>query len=164
MGRIKAKQTISCYQKKDFKHLYQKQNNDINTWHFTFLMDSNTHNLQMSLEFQEKWVDILCFISPTILICNNNNNYWETLQAVNYINWNVKSWGRFYIDDFGDIAYSLRINYNTLNSMPQESIKEIETAVDYYSDLFIPLLNVAQGNKTFDETKLFINDMWGGLG
>lgn len=47
--------------------------------------------------------------------------------------------------------------------MPQESIKEIEATVDYYSDLFIPLLNVSQGNKTFDETKLFINDMWGGM-
>lgn len=163
MIRIEAKQTIEHFINKDFKYLYQKQNIDINTWHFTFRMDSNTHNLQMSLEFQEKWVDILCFISPTILTCNNNNNFLETLQTVNYINWNVKSWGHFYIDDFGDIAYSLRINYDSLNSMPQESIKEIETTVDYYSDLFIPLLNVSQGSKTFDETKLFINDMWGGI-
>ena len=85
------------------------------------------------------------------------------MKTINYINWNIKSWGRLYVDDFGDIAYSLRINYDILNSIPQESIKEIEATVDYYSDLFIPLLDVSQGKKSFDETKLFINDMWGGI-
>lgn len=158
MTKIEAINFIENQLKQDFKYLCKI---NINTIHLSFTMDSNTHSLQMSLAFQKKWVDILCFISPTILTCNNN--FWETLQTVNYINWNIKSWGRFYIDDFGDIAYSLWINYDILNSMPQESIKEIEATVDYYSDLFIPLLNVSQGNKTFDETKLFINDMWGGM-
>lgn len=102
MTKIEAINFIENQLKQDFKYLCKI---NINTIHLSFTMDSNTHSLQMSLAFQKKWVDILCFISPTILTCNNN--FWETLQTVNYINWNIKSWGRFYIDDFGDIAYSL---------------------------------------------------------
>ena len=160
----KAMKLIEQMLKKDFKYLYKKENIDINTWHFIFLMDSKTHTLQMSFDFCEQWVDILCFISPTILLLDSNENYWEALQTVNYINCNIKSWGRFYIEDsFRDLAYSLRIDYNVLERMPHECIKEIECAIDYYADLFIPLLNVCQGKTSFDNTKLFINDMWGGI-
>ncbi len=163
MRRIKAKQTIEHFIKKDFKYLYRKQEMGKHAIHLSFTMDSKTHTLQMSFQFQERWVDILCFISPTILTSNINKNYYEALQTVNYINWNVKSWGRFYIDTFGDCSYSMRIKYNILESMPQESIEQIESTIDYYSDLFIPLLNVCQGKKTFEDTKLFIDDMWGGI-
>ena len=159
---VSAMNFVENLLKNDFKYLYKKRKPNINTLHLIFVMDSKTHNLQMCLEFRDKWIDILSFISPTILN-HDNDSYLETLKTINYINWNVKSWGRFYIDDFGDIAYSLRINYDILNSIPQESIKEIEATVDYYSDLFIPLLDVSQGKKSFDETKLFINDMWGGI-
>ena len=164
MGGVRAMKLIEQMLKKDFKYLYKKENIDINTWHFIFHMDSKTHALQMSFDFCEQWVDILCFISPTILLLDSNENYWEALQTVNYINWNIKSWGRFYIEDsFRDLAYSLRIDYNVLERMPHECIKEIECAIDYYADLFIPLLNVCQGKTSFDNTKLFINDMWGGI-
>lgn len=163
MGKNQAMKQINHMFKKDFKYLYKRQNIDINTWHFSFLMDSKTHNLQMNFTFCEKWCDILCFISPTILTPSSNENYWEALQTVNYINWHIKSWGRFYIDSFGDLAYSLRIDYNILERMPHECIKEIECAIDYYADLFIPLLNICQGKTSFDNTKLFIDNLWGGI-
>jgi hypothetical protein len=113
----------------------------------------------MSFDFQECWCDILCFISPTVLMADSEN-YWETLQTVNFINWNVKSWGRFYVDIYGDVAYSLRIDYDMLEKSPQMCAKEIECAVDFWSDLFIPLLNTCQGKAFFTETKQFIEAMW----
>lgn len=38
----KAMKLIEQMLKKDFKYLYKKENIDINTWHFIFLMDSKT--------------------------------------------------------------------------------------------------------------------------
>lgn len=144
---------------KNFKYLYKRQDIDILEWHFTFFMDSKNHNLQMTLVFNEKWCDVLCFISPTIQI-PLEKNYWETLKILNYINYYIKSWGRFYIDPYGDLAYSLRLDYNVLEKIPDECIQEIECAVDYYSDLFVLLLKTGQGKTLFDDTKQFIDDMW----
>ncbi len=47
--------------------------------------------------------------------------------------------------------------------MPYECAKEIECAIDYYADLFVPLLNVCQGKTSFNDTKQFIDNMWGGI-
>jgi hypothetical protein len=157
----KAMKLVEQMLKEDFKYMYKQKKIDINTWHLTFIMDSKTHNLQMSFNFREQWIDILCFISPTILVPSSNENYWEALRTVNYINWNIKSWGRYYIDSFGDLAYSLRISHSVLENVTYECIKEIECAIDYYADLFIPLLNVCQGKTSFENTKLSIDDMWG---
>lgn len=155
-----AMKEIERILKKEFKYLFKKQNIGIHTLHLTFQMDSLSHNLQMSFTFEEMWCDILCFISPTVLIpCSSN--YWEALQIVNYINWNIKSWGRYYIDAYGDLAYSLRLNYDVLEKMPHECAKKIECAIDYYVDLFIPILDICQGKTSFSDTKQFIDDMWG---
>ena len=162
MTRGIAMQTVDEILKKDFKYLYRRQRIDINTLHLTFQMDSNSHGLQMAFTFQEMWCDILCFISPTTPTpCSNY--YWKALQVVNYINWSIKSWGRYYIDIYGDLAYSLRLDYDVLEKMPYECAKEIECAIDYYADLFVPLLNICQGKTSFNDTKQFIDDMWGGI-
>lgn len=163
MGKIMAIKQVENILKRDFKYLYKKQRLDHETIHLTFTMDSKTHDLQTTFKFSERWCDVLCFISPTIFALNSHDSYWEVLQVVNYINWNIKSWGRFYIDSYGDMAYSLRLNYHVIEKMPHESAKEIEAAIDYYSDLFVPLLNVCQGKDSFEDTKQFINDMWGGV-
>jgi len=75
----------------------------------------------------------------------------------------ILSWGRYYIDTYGDLAYSLRLDYDVLEKMPYECAKEIECAIDYYADLFVPLLNVCQGKTSFNDTKQFIDNMWGGI-
>lgn len=157
-----AMQAVDEILKKDFKYLYRRQSVDNNTLHLTFQMDSKSHSLQMSFDFQERWCNILCFISPTILTpCSDN--YWEALQTVNYINLYIKSWGRYYIDTYGDLAYSLRIDYDVLERMPHECAKEIECAIDYYADIFIQLLYICQGKTSFVDTKQCIDDMWGGM-
>ena len=153
-------QAVTNILQQDFKYLYKKVNTTIHTLHLTFQMDSKSHCLQMSFDFQERWCDILCFISPTVLTVDSEN-YWEALQTVNLINWNIKSRGRFYVDDFGDVAYSLRIDYDMLEKSPKMYAKEIECAVDFWSDLFIPMLNICQGKASFAEAKQFIEAMWG---
>ena len=162
MNRMAARTQIESILKHNFKYIYFQNNLNINTIHLTFHMDSKSHNLQQTFRFEEKWCDVLCFISPTVLE-KDSESYWQALQTINYINWNVKSWGRYYIDEYNDLAYSLRLDYNVLETMPDECTKEIEAAVDYYADLFLPLLKVGQGKATFEDTKEFIDEMWGEL-
>ena len=163
MTKFAAMKEIDKILRKNFKYLYKRQ--DIpqqDTFHLTFQMDSKTHELQMALIFEDNWCDILCFISPTAII-PEGEIYWEVLQFVNCVNWSIKSFGRFYLDTNGDLAYSLRLDYTFLELMPHKFLKEVECAIDYYSDLFLPLLNVIQGKMSFKNIKRFIDDMWGGM-
>jgi ssRNA-specific RNase YbeY (16S rRNA maturation enzyme) len=82
MIKARAKQAVEDILNRDFKYLCKKQNDNNHNLHLTFLMDSQTHNLQMSFEFKEKWCDVLCFISPTILKVGSEN-YLEALLTVN---------------------------------------------------------------------------------
>ena len=161
MTRMSARTQIEAILRRNFKYLFDKSIFDINAIHLVFQMDSKSYNLQMSLEFEEKWCDVLCFISPTVLTTTKHEAYWQALQTVNHINWNVKSWGRYYIDEYNDLVYSIRLNYNVLKSIPDECAKEIEKAVDYYADLFILLLKVCEGKENFEYAKYFIHEMWG---
>lgn len=47
--------------------------------------------------------------------------------------------------------------------MPNMFLTELETLIQYYEDLFILILDVSSGKKTYCECKEFINEMWGGL-
>jgi len=115
----------------------------------------------MTFAFNDSFVDLLCFVSPRVLN-RKDNCYLETHKLVNCINWNVKSWGRYYIDDYYDLAYSLRLDYNVLETIPHECAKEIECSVDYYADLFIPIINVCKDKASYKETKEYIDAIWGG--
>jgi hypothetical protein len=111
------------------------------------------------MEFQDDWVDILTSISPTTLKIESDE-YYEVLKTVNYVNWYTKANGRFYVDTYGDLVYSLRIKYDFLDTEPRMVISEIETTIDYYADLFILLLDVCLGKKSFNDAKVFIDEMW----
>lgn len=162
MNRTKAVQTVESMLKKDFKYLYKKEKLNLFELHLSFQMDCKTHELQSSMDFQEKWLDILTFISPTVLKIGSDA-YWQAMQTVNLVNWYTKAAGRFYIDTNGDLAYSLRINYDFLEKEPYMAIKEIEAAIDYYADLFVPFLDVCLGKKTYIDVKKFIDEMWGDI-
>ena len=74
-------------------------------------MDSRKYELQSNMLFEENWVDILTFISPMVVKVGSEV-YMDVLKIVNFINWVSKSTtGRMYLDDVGDIAYSLRFTY-----------------------------------------------------
>lgn len=149
---------VDTFLKKDFKYMYKENRLHIHHIHLTFEMDSDRYNLQANLDFQDKWLDVLVFISPSIQ--RMAENYWESLQTINYVNWYVKSGGRFYIDSYGDLAYSVRLKYDFLVKEPSMVLREIESAVDYYADLFIVFVNVCEGRATFEETKQVIDDLY----
>ena len=101
---------------RDFKYIYKKNILNINFWHCTFDMGSGLPEIQMSIQFCDTYVDILSFPHPVIV---NESNYDNLLNTINYINWSIKINGRFYIDHYNDIAYSLRLKYETMERMPE---------------------------------------------
>lgn len=159
MNRIQVRKQIEEMLQHKFKYIFVKNVIDLNIIHLTFKMDSKSHNLQMTLQFEENYCDILCFLSPTVLN-EKSETYLDVLKTVNCINWHIKAWGRYYIDDYYDIAYSLRLSYDVLEAMPGKYLEQIEAAVEYYADLFVLLVNVCNGKTSFEEAKQYINDMW----
>ena len=159
--RIKAKKQVNTMLHHHFKYLFVENAIDLNTIHLTFQMDSKSHNLQMTLRFTDKYCDVLCFISPRVL--NEKYENFDVLKTINTINWYIKSSGRFYIDDYNDIVYSLRLGYDILETMPDMFLAELETSIQYYEDLFVLILEVSSGKKTYCECKEFIDEMWGVL-
>ncbi len=157
MNKLKAMRFLEDLLKHDFKYIFNKQNLSIGKWHLTFKMDRKAHELQMTLDFNNTYVDVLCFPHPKIL---KDENYIAALKTVNYINWIVKANGRFYIDDYSDIAYSLRLDYKILETMPHESVKEIQCAIEFYIDLFQILLQVCQGTATYEESREYVDSVW----
>lgn len=99
----------------------------------------------MTLRFTDKYCDVLCFISPRVLSEKYEN--FDVLKTINTINWCIKSSGRFYIDDYNDIVYSLRLGYDILETMPDIFLAELETSIQYYEDLFVLILEVSSGKK-----------------
>ena len=159
MKKIRMLRKIDSLMKMDFKYLYKKEQANLTELHYTFKMDSNMYELQASLQFEECFVDVLVFISPTVLEVESTE-YYEAIKACNYINWWTKAFGRFYVDTYGDLAYSLRLNYDVIDKNPEISIKEIEVAIDYYADLFIPLLDICLGKKNAKDIKKYVDDIW----
>ena len=153
-------QTVESLLKKDFKYLCKKEKLNLFELHLSFQMGSNTHGLQSSINFEENWIDVLTFISPTVLKVKSDY-YCHAIQTVNYVNWYTKGAGRFYIDEYGDLAYSFRTNYDLLEKDSPIVIKELETTIAYYSDLFNLFLDVCLGRKSFNDFRQSIDEMWG---
>lgn len=159
MEKIKMMKKVDSLMKKDFKYLYKKEQANLTELHYTFKMDSLTHELQAGIQFEDTFADVLAFISPTVLVVDSPE-YLETIKACNFINWWTKSFGRFYVDTYGDVAYSLRLKYDFIEREPDLAIKEIEAAIDYYADLFVPLLEVCLGKKKAKDIEKYIDMIW----
>lgn len=147
---------------RNFRYIYKEERTQINEMHLTFKMDSNCYELQSSMVFEENWMDILTFISPRVVKHDYDElEYIDILKTINFINWVSKSsCGRMYLDDYGDIAISLRFTYDWLEKYPDTVISEFETSIQYYEDLFTIILDVANGKKDYYEAKTFITEMW----
>ncbi len=158
MTQFQAMQTVDQHLPK-LKYIFLREQLGMQERHLTFQMDSHSHEVQMSLNFRNKALDVLTFISPTILTFDSPT-YWESVKTVNYINTIIQSLGRFYVDASGDIVYRLNIDYTLLEQDPVLLIRELDCAIDYFSDLFTCLLDVAQGKLAFAEAMQFINLMW----
>lgn len=53
--------------------------------------------------------------------------------------------------------------FDVLKTMPDTFLNELETLIQYYEDLFVLILDVSGGKKTYCECKEFINEIWGSL-
>lgn len=157
MDNIKAEKIIRELLRTQFRYIYKETNIGPHRMHLTFKMDSRIYELQMSFDFMEKYCDVITFISPTVV----TDEYVDsTIYTINAINLYVKSFGRFYLDECMDIAYAVRLPYSMIEQTPIQALSQIEAAVNFYEDLFCILLDVAQGKKTFEECKMFIDEMW----
>lgn len=127
--------------------------------HLSFRLDL-FYELQTSMTFEETYVDILTFVSP-IIIEPESETYYRVIELVNYIQWYIKSFGRMYVDAEGNIAYSLRFKCTFLESNPEIVIDEYQTCIDYYSDLFSIIHDVAKRKIDVDDGMKLIDEMWG---
>jgi len=156
MNKIKALRLMQN-KIKDLKYIYKKGILKMDLWHLTFEMDLGLPEIQMSIEFTDHYLDILAFPHPVIV---NDKNFDSLVKIINYINWDVKGVGRFYVDDNKDIAYSLRIKYEMLDKLTVFSLKEIEFAIDLYSDVLKILFDISTNKMSYEEGKKEIRLMW----
>ena len=154
--KAKAMRQVKKYMQ-NFKYIYKKELLKIDLWHFTFQMDAGLPEIQMTIKFDEGFLDVLAFPHPIIV---NENNFYNLLRTINNINWNLKSLGRLYIDDYNDLAYSLRIKYNFLEKTGEILLEEIEFAIDIYSDLLKIIFDVSQGKMSYEVAKNEIDLIW----
>jgi|SRR5690554_1149861 len=155
--KAKAMRQVKKYMQ-NFKYIYKKELLKIDLWHFTFQMDAGLPEIQMTIKFDEGFLDVLAFPHPIIV---NENNFYNLLRTINNINWNLKSLGRLYIDDYNDLAYSLRIKYNFLEKTGEILLEEIEFAIDIYSDLLKIIFDVSQDKISYEAAKNEIDLIWG---
>ena len=156
-NRIEAKKRLTYLLHTDLNYIFDEVWITPYKLHMTFKMDDNKYDLQITLDFYNDFVDVLAFINPTVLI---DDYYEETLKTVNnHINHYVKAEGRFYIDEYKDIVYSLRLPNSMIENTPVAAIHEIHGAIYYFEDVFQLLIAVATGKKSYDECHDFIAQM-----
>ncbi len=156
MNKNKAMKEIKRHIQ-SFKYIHKKEFLKIDLWHLTFQMDIGLPEIQMTIKFNESFLDVLVFPHPIIV---NDNNFYDLLRIINYINWNLKGLGRLYIDDYRDLAYSLRIKYSFFKKMVEFSLGEIEFAIDIYSDLLKTIFDISKGEMSYDDGKRQIDLIW----
>lgn len=154
--KAKAMRQVKKYMQ-NFKYIYKKELLEIDLWHFTFQMDAGLPEIQMTIEFDEGFLDVLAFPHPIIA---NDNNLYNLLRTINNINWNLKSLGRLYIDDYSDLAYSLRIKYNVLEKIGERLLEEVEFSIDIYYDLLKIIFDVSQDKISYEAAKNEIDLIW----
>ncbi len=156
-NRNEAKKRLTYLLHTDLNYIFEEVWITPYKLHMTFKMDDPKYDLQMTLDFYNDFVDVLAFINPTVLTAEN---YEKALKTVNYINHYVKAEGRFYIDEYKDIVYSLRLPNSMIENTPVAAIHEIHGAIYYFEDVFHLLIAVATGKKSYDECHDFIDKMW----
>ena len=156
MNKVKALRLMQN-QLKDLKYIYKKEILAMDLWHFVFEMDLGLPEIQMSIEFTDNYVDILVFPHPVIV---TGENFDSLVRVINYINWNIKGIGRLYVDDHNDIAYSIRIKYEMLEKLTDLSLREIELAIDIYSDVLKILFDISTNKMDYEAGKEEIRLMW----
>ncbi|MFC6292262.1 hypothetical protein BHU61_00415 [Macrococcus epidermidis] len=131
--------------------LCQKDSIDI-----IYEINPNFVKIQTNIQFHEKYLDLLMFPTPCIV---TDEKVEDIKLFLNYVNRIIKSFGRFYLDEYNDIAYSLRIPYDFFNNNKERMMNElIDTPISFYMDInqilvaiLIDLINVEEAEKKLNE-------------
>lgn len=129
--------------------------------HLTFDMGEPLKEIQVSLHFCEKYIDLLAFPHPIIV---EKKYALPTIRFLNFLNTYIKSPnGRFYLDEeFLDVAFSARIPYYLVEAYPKESTVDIiSVAVDFFLDASYPLFNVSKGIIDVNQAIYNMEEIWG---
>lgn len=135
---------------------------NVDVIHLIFAMGQPLKEVQLSIRFDNIYVDILAFPHPVIV---KPDCVSHTIRFLNFVNNYLKTWnGRFYLDEeFLDIAYSARIPYYLLEVYPSNSISAgVTEPIDFYKDIQHSLFGVAQGIITSTTAILNMKVLWQG--
>lgn len=133
----------------------------IDTIHLTFDVGESIGEIQMSLRFDETYLDILAFPHPIIV---DKTYTLQITRFINFLNTYNKTWsGRFYLDEeFLDIAYSVRIPYYILDAFPIKSmVNGVSTPIDLYMNINYLLFKVSKGMIEVEEAIKGMKEIWG---
>lgn len=140
-------------QKYRYTHIYYMKNESsepidiskVDMMHLTFHIGEPLEEVQITLEFCEKYIDLLAFPHPIIV---DKKYVLPTIRFLNFLNSYIKTMnGRFYLDeDSLDVAFSARIPYYLLQSYPKESVADsIVGSIDFFLDAKFLLFEVSKG-------------------
>ena len=140
-------------QKYMYTHIYYMKNESselvdiskVDMLHLTFYVGEPFGEVQITLKFCEKHIDLLAFPHPIII---DKKYVLSTIRFINFLNSYIKSLnGRFYLDeDFLDLVFSARIPYYLLESYPKESIADsIVGSIEFFLDAKFVLFEVSKG-------------------
>ena len=172
MNKVKAMKIIDEIFK-DFEFIYREVNNveivydkvnnlEIVDRCFLFIMGYHPDihlsvEMFLTMHFRDEYLDVFAFLYPITI---NENNKNELMLTLNYLNSNIKSSGRCYIDDNNNITYALRLNYNLLEKLPKYCLEEMEKSVEFYGDILEVLYQVNNFDISYLEGKEIINHIW----
>lgn len=128
--------------------------------HLTYYVGEPFGEVQITLKFCEKYIDLLAFPHPIIV---DKKYVLPIIRFLNFLNSYIKSMnGRFYLDeDFLDVAFSARIPYYLLESHPKESIADsIVGLIDFFLDAKFLLFEVSKGIIDAEKAIDSIREIW----
>lgn len=133
---------------------------DADMWNLSFPVGAPLGEIQITVEFNEDWIDVLAFPHPCIL---NKDHVPEMLRFVNCLNGYIKlqrTNGRFYVDGL-DVAYNARLSYQYLELLPKEAVSRgVLGFLGFVADAAVPLYQVGQGEMTAAEGCQYMADRW----
>lgn len=132
-------------------------------WNISFAVGAPLGEIQITVEFNEDWIDILAFPHPRII---DEGHVLEMMRFVNCLNGYIKlqrTHGRFFVDENDlDVAYNARLSYEYLELMPQEAVSHgVLGFLGFVADAAVPLYQVGHGKMTAAEGCQYMVERWG---
>ncbi|QTQ08616.1 hypothetical protein J9174_02765 [Macrococcoides canis] len=114
--------------------------------------------IQANIQFHEQYIDLLMFPTPNIV---KEGNEIPIIIFFNYVNRIIKAFGHFYIDEYNDIAYALRINNEVFINNKEKMMSElIEIPLSFYEDICEIIMDLILEKIELNDAIHLINKKW----